>query len=100
MPEYDIYINPNGAEITVDELRAANTSIRQLIETLRSNLNALQSWQGQARDQYEIVQKTWDAKTDNMGRILQGYSGVLQANTDGWRRTDARNTGLWDGVGA
>ncbi|MBZ9641076.1 WXG100 family type VII secretion target [Streptomyces sp. PSKA30] len=101
MPELsgpEISIATNGTIVTAEELYAINNAIRNIVESLRSDISTnFREWKGAARVEYERVQQGWDRDIAEANAALEGHTGLLLDLADAWTRADQRGVSMWQG---
>ncbi|MFC9915048.1 WXG100 family type VII secretion target [Streptomyces sp. NPDC059862] len=98
MFDADIYMDPNGTQVTAEEMQRVSRNIEDIITNLQSEIATYTMWQGAAREAYDAVQATWNNHVIEMKQIFEGHTGLLLDLRDGWQAVDRRGTGMWDGL--
>ncbi|WP_328606222.1 WXG100 family type VII secretion target [Amycolatopsis sp. NBC_00345] len=72
-----------------DDCTSTGKELQQSFDTLKDDLNPLiQSWSGEAKDQYMNAQREWDQKFEDLKQVLAQIAAVLPQIADGYQSTD------------
>lgn len=84
-------------------LQQASQDIQGALDALTSQLGQLEqdaaplvaSWDGTAREAYDVRQAQWRSASDDLSRILRGIRVALEDSAADYLHTERRNTGLF-----
>jgi WXG100 family type VII secretion target len=85
-------------------MQAAGDNINAAIRSLNDQLGQLErdaaplvaTWGGDAKDAYEVRQKTWRSAAAELSTMLVEIKKALTDSADGYRSTEDRNVRLFD----
>jgi WXG100 family type VII secretion target len=74
---------------------ALNALTTQIAELERDAAPLVASWDGAAREAYDVRQARWRAAADDLSRILRDIKVALDESATDYQQTEQRNTGLF-----
>jgi WXG100 family type VII secretion target len=74
---------------------ALNALTSQLAELERDAAPLVATWDGAAREAYDVRQARWRGAADDLSRILRDIKVALDESAADYHHTEQRNTGLF-----
>ncbi len=100
MPEGYISVNYNDVDNVGEALIAGTKAIRAMLDDLEQAIQPLRAtWSGEAENEYEKIQRKWDADCDRMNQILASSSTTLEDMSFNYKRTDLNLALNWSDIG-
>ena len=94
----DILYNYGQIEQAVADMGAGVSSLNGKLEDMDSQLRQLQdSWDGQAKQAYEVSKAKWTDGMNGIVEILQGVSAAVSEARQAAEATDSRNAASFGG---
>jgi 6 kDa early secretory antigenic target len=82
-------------QASADIQSALNALTSQLTELERDAAPLVATWDGAAREAYDIRQARWRGAADDLSRILRDIKVALDESAADYHHTEQRNTGLF-----
>ena len=82
-------------QASVDIQSALNALTSQLAELERDAAPLVATWDGAAREAYDVRQARWRGAADDLSRILRDIKVALDESANDYHHTEQRNTGLF-----
>jgi WXG100 family type VII secretion target len=82
-------------QASADIQSALNALTSQLAELERDAAPLVATWDGAAREAYDVRQARWRGAADDLSRILREIKMALDESATDYHRTEQRNTGLF-----
>lgn len=79
----------------VDIQSALNALTSQLAELERDAAPLVATWDGAAREAYDVRQARWRGAADDLSRILRDIKVALDESANDYLHTEQRNTGMF-----
>jgi WXG100 family type VII secretion target len=83
-----------GASSFVASYNGLTSTVETLQSQLQSNLN---NWAGTAQTAYHEAQTVWNTAIADMGRIIQGMSGVISDANANYQEGERVNSAMFGG---
>ncbi|MER8223584.1 WXG100 family type VII secretion target [Streptomyces sp. NPDC094143] len=93
MPDYTdgiIHIEYAHTANAADNLMTQTVAIETTLDNLEMELQALITWLGEDKIEYETQQKRWDSAVRAMGQILKDNSHLLEEIAANYKRNEQR----------
>jgi hypothetical protein len=87
---------PKVEQGATDMMAACNALVSEL-ESLEADLRKT-VWNSGARQHFEDAKRVRQAKANDMAMSLQAFSGFLTDTHHTYRRTEVRNSSIWQGL--
>jgi WXG100 family type VII secretion target len=82
-------------QASVDIQSALNALTNQLAELERDAAPLVATWDGAAREAYDVRQARWRGAADDLSRILRDIKVALDESATDYHHTEQRNIGLF-----
>jgi WXG100 family type VII secretion target len=82
-------------QASADIQSALNALTSQIAELERDAAPLVATWDGAAREAYDVRQARWRAAADDLSRILRDIKVALDDSAVDYQQTEHRNTGLF-----
>jgi WXG100 family type VII secretion target len=82
-------------QASADIQSALNALTSQLAELERDAAPLVATWDGGAREAYDVRQARWRGAADDLSRILRDIKVALDESAADYHHTEQRNTGLF-----
>ena len=82
-------------QASADIQSALNALTSQIAELERDAAPLVATWDGAAREAYDVRQARWRGAAEDLSRILREIKVALDESTTEYRHTEHRNTGLF-----
>ncbi len=82
-------------QASADIQGALNALTSQIAELERDAAPLVATWDGAAREAYDVRQARWRAAADDLSRILRDIKVALDDSAVDYQQTEHRNTGLF-----
>lgn len=82
-------------QASVDIQSALNALTSQLAELERDAAPLVATWDGAAREAYDVRQARWRGAADDLSRILRDIKVALDESANDYHHTEQRNTRLF-----
>jgi early secretory antigenic target protein ESAT-6 len=81
-----------------DKCDSTSKQLTEQTQQLQSNLNPLvTTWEGQAREQYFLLQKQWDQAHEELNMVLADISKTLRTIAEGYQNMERSQAGRFGG---
>ena len=82
-------------QASTDIQSALNALASQLAELERDTAPLVATWDGAAREAYDVRQARWRGAADDLSRILRDIKVALDESATDYHHTEQRNIGLF-----
>lgn len=82
-------------QASADIQSALNALTGQIAELERDAAPLVATWDGAAREAYDVRQARWRGAADDLSRILRDIKVALDESATDYHHTEQRNTGLF-----
>lgn len=94
-----IYIDRNVVSQAVDDFLAQAGAVHRIISQMESQLQPLiDSWVGEDKDAYYVVQSKWNEALNRIGQLLQQNSALLDTIREDYDFTARSGQQRWESV--
>lgn len=89
-------VNATTISQAAGDVKNTANNIKAQLDDLEAGVKRIaQSWQGNAQTAYQGKQTEWDQRAASLHATLESIASALQAASEHYSATEARNTGVW-----
>jgi WXG100 family type VII secretion target len=78
-------------------IQTTSNNLNQKLDDLKSMLRPIvESWQGQAADNYQQQQAKWDSSQSDLNQVLQAIGKAVESAHDAYSQTETQNAQAWN----